>query len=157
MAFGKTKIVKLHDKLESALDKYVAHLRESGVNDEKIKDLLLGFENLEYFFKEKEAIKVEAHVLDYQTPKLRNSGDLWTTELVYDFLLKVFDSYDFEHLRFDPDRKRRIANQFDLTIEYITNQANLFVNKTLQSDKYELLKRNLFTEVELTNWKTRNK
>lgn len=86
---------------------------------------------------------------------LRSANDKWTIEMVCIFLLKVFDSYDFDKLKYIMEKKLVLEDQFLISHIGISDKVNFFVNKTLETDKYLLLKYNLISKEQLLKWKYR--
>lgn len=86
---------------------------------------------------------------------LRSANDKWTIEMVCIFLLKVFDSYDFDKLKYIMEKKLVLEDQFLISHIGISDKANFFINETLKTDKYLLLKYNLISKEQLLKWKYR--
>lgn len=86
---------------------------------------------------------------------LRSANDKWTTEMVCIFLLKVFDSYDFDKLKYIMEKKLVLEDQFLISHLGISDKVNFFVNETLKTDRYFLLKYNLISKEQLLKWKYR--
>lgn len=86
----------------------------------------------------------------------RQPGDKWTTEMVALFLLKVFNAYDFDKLKYIMEDKLVIEKQFAIDQIGISDKVNLFMNETLKTDKYNLLIYGLVTREQLLKWKYRS-
>lgn len=95
------------------------------------------------------------NTIDYTDRVIRPHGEKWTSNDVTDLLLKVFDAYDFEKLRYNMDKKLIISKQYSVNQVRLTDQVNLFINEALDgNDKYNIL--SVIDKSELVKWRYRN-
>ena len=83
--------------------------------------------------------------------------------MVYDLLIKTFNSYDFKKARYDISKKEAICTQYSINPVRLTDQVNFFINNSIKSyfdpnenDKYKLLSDKLFSIYDLFKWKYRS-
>lgn len=163
-------------KLEKLLGKTNCYLEKSNLSGgEKVEKLLNSFPVLkdEIAIKEKyqrrdlEKLEIQkaimktsrSYLMDIVTTNkeyYRQPGDKWTTEMVALFLLKVFNAYDFDKLKYIMEDKLVIEKQFAIDQIGISDKVNLFMNETLKTDKYHLLVYDLVTREQLLKWKYRS-
>lgn len=156
------------NKFDKQINKAFDYLNKFKMESEEEFNILFDNKNIrefarKYTDKELSQIKanelmevdsVEAH-LRTKVDKLPDGRNKWTTNNVYHLISLWLLAYNYDTHKYDKYIKEQISQKYNIPGDKITDRVNKFINETFKTDKYGLLRNNLFTYEKLYNYQLR--
>lgn len=157
------------NKFDKQINNAFAYLSKFNVEGDELFKVLFDNKNIRDFaiqynenqlsqIKANEIMAVDSVEAHLRTPvdKLPDRRNKWTQNNIYHLISLWLLAYNPETHKYDKYIKEQISNKYNIPQNKITDRVNKFINETLISDKYDLLKDDLFTIEKLKEYKNRN-